>query len=157
MSTFGFGGAKALDSEIDESTPFVAASDGDLTLLQQSLVKLNVPPGVTDDNGLTPLHNAVSYNQAETIRWLLGQKVDVNAQDSDGDTPLHHCDNVEAAKILIQEGQASYKIQNSQGKTALQLKEEELKEAASDMDEGESDDDETANLDQLVGYLKSLP
>lgn len=157
MSTFGFGGAKGAESEIDESTPFVAASDGDLTLLQQALVKLNVPPGVKDDNGLTPLHNAVSYNQPEVIRWLLGQNVNVNAQDSDGDTPLHHCDNVEAARILIQEGNADYKIQNSKGKTALQLKEEEFKDAADDMDEGESDNEDTENLDALIGYLKSLP
>jgi ankyrin repeat protein len=156
MSTFGFGGAKVLESEIDESTPFVAASDGDLTLLQKSLVQLNVPPGVTDDNGLTPLHNAVSYNQAEVIRWLLGQNVNVDAQDSDGDTPLHHCDNIEAAKILIQEGKASYMIQNSEGKTPLQLKEEELKEALDAMDEGDSDDGDTENLDKLIGYLKSL-
>lgn len=154
MSTFAFGCSHRADVEIDESTPFIAASDGDLNLLELSLKTLNVSPTLTDDNGLTPLHNAASYNQHEIIRWLLNQNVNVNAQDSDGDTPLHHCDHLNAAQILIEEGKADNKLKNNDGKTPLELKEDELKEMT-EMDE-DDDDDDAENLKQLVQYLKAL-
>ena len=143
--------------EIDSSTPFVSASDGNLSLLQKSLSDLNVPASIADTNGLTPLHSAASYNQIEVIRWLLTQNVDVNSRDNDGDTPLHHCDHANAAKILVEEGKADYRMKNSEGKTVLQMKEEEAMEMGSAMEGGDSDDEDLAALDELIGYLKTLP
>ena len=143
--------------EIDSSTPFIAASDGDLALLQKSIAHLSVPTTTTDTNGLTLLHAAASYNQVGVMRWLLTQSVDVNATDNDGDTPIHHCDQMIAAKILVEEGKADYKVKNKEGQTAVQVKEEELKDIGNSMEEGDSDDEDMTNLDELVGYLKSLP
>jgi len=167
------------NGQIDSSTPFIAASDGDLNLLQQSLAHLSAPATIADTNGLTPLHAAASYNHLDIVRWLFTQNVDVNATDSDGDTPLHHCENASAAKVLVEEGRADYTIKNSEGQTALEVKEEELQDmgigidlgehegvkvsVAMDeqegaaMDEQEGDDEEKAALDELVGYLKTLP
>jgi ankyrin repeat protein len=143
--------------EIDSSTPFIASSNGELALLQQSLSHLSVPATVADSNGLTPLHSAASYNQVHVMRWLFTQNVDINARDSDGDTPLHHCDNVSAARILVEEGKADYRSKNNEGKTALEVKQEEAIEMESGMDEDIDDDEDVKNLDELIGYLKSLP
>jgi ankyrin repeat protein len=143
--------------EIDSSTPFIAASNGELALLQQSLSHLSAPATIADTNGLTPLHSAASYSQIEVMRWLFAQTVDVNAKDSDGDTPLHHCDNVSAAKILVEEGRADYKTKNGEGKTAAEMKQEEVIEMGFGMEEDMDDNEDMANLDELVGYLKSLP
>ncbi len=150
----------ATSIEIDSSTPFLAASDGDLSLLQKSLKHLNVPASITDTNGLTPLHSAASYNQLSIIRWLLTQSdVNINAKDNDGDTPLHHCDHSDAARILIEEGNVDVSIRNSDGKTALEMKLEELKEldVAMDGDDDDDDDDEEkVSLEELVAYLKTI-
>lgn len=142
--------------EIDSSTPFIAASNGELALLQQSLSQLSVPASIADSNGLTPLHSAASYNQIEVMRWLFTQRVDVNARDSDGDTPLHHCDHISAARILVEEGKVDYRAKNNEDKTAAEVKEEEIVEMGAGMEE-DSDDEDMTNLDELVGYLKSLP
>ncbi len=146
----------AASAEIDSSTPFLAASDGDLSLLQNSLKHLNVPASIADTNGLTPLHSAASYNQITIIRWLLTQSdVNINATDNDGDSPLHHCDHADTARILIEEGNVDASIRNSEGKTALEVKLEELKELDTEMD-GDDDEEEKVSLEELVGYLKTI-
>lgn len=88
------------------------------------------------------------------IAWLLSNKdVDVNLRDGDGDTALHHCDDAVSAKMLI-EGGADAQLTNNEGKTALQVKEEELHEG--DEEEDDSDDEDREKLKELVTYLKSL-
>jgi ankyrin repeat protein len=148
-------------SEIDASTPFVAASDGDLDLLKRSLAHLSIPDTISDSNGLTLLHSAASYNQKEIIEWLLlTQNVNVNAKDNDGDTPLHHCDQVNAARMLIDQGKADYRIKNNEGQTPLDLKKEEWQELKGSLEEdgGNDDaDDDLEALEELVQYLSSLP
>ncbi len=104
----------------------------------------------------TFLHAACGYARDEVIRWLLGLNkdatiIDVNARDGDGDTPLHHCDDVNSAKLLI-EGGADFRLQNDEGLTALSVKEEELKEG----DENDDDDEDREKLKELVEYLKSM-
>ena len=171
----GFGGfqpqssttSAQVSTEIDESTPWVAAADGDLQLLQSSMSQLGLSPGTADSNGFTFLHAACGYGRVEVIRWLLGlnknngdesslggSAIDVNARDGDGDTPLHHCDDVVSAKMLIQEGGADFTIRNDEGKTALEVKEEELEEL--DGEEEDSDDEDSEKLKELVEYLRSL-
>mmetsp|Transcript_21661 Transcript_21661/g.30357 ORF Transcript_21661/g.30357 Transcript_21661/m.30357 type:complete len:170 (+) Transcript_21661:77-586(+) len=140
---------------IDESTPWIAASDGDINLLQRSIQTLNLSINAADSNGFTFLHSASSYGQLDMIRWLLSQQVtDVNVKDSDGDTPLHHCDDVITAKLLVQEGKADFSLRNNDGKTALEVKEEEFL----DNDNMEDDDSsgDTENLKDLIQYLKGV-
>lgn len=88
------------------------------------------------------------------IQWLLGLNtdsivIDVNAKDGDGDTPLHHCDDVDTAKILIGAG-ADTTIKNFDGKTALEVKQEDLDEGD---DEDDSDDEDRSKLKELVEFL----
>jgi hypothetical protein len=137
---------------IEASTPWMAASEGNLALLQASLTKLNLPFKAADENGYTLLHAAAAYNQIAAMGWLLQQdNVDVNAKDSDGDTPLHHVDKKEAAEYLIEVAKANPNEVNEEGKTALVSKEEDLIEM---MEEEDEDDDVTA-LRELVAYLKT--
>lgn len=85
------------------------------------------------------------------IQWLLNDKsIDVNAKDSDGDTPLHHCDDVDSAKMLIEAG-ADHSMKNNDGKTALEIKVEDLEEGDEDDD---SDDEDRAKLKELIDYLQ---
>ena len=92
------------------------------------------------------------------MRWLFTQNVNANARDSDGDTPLHHCDHLEAVKVLIEEGHADYRIKNDEGNDVLEGKEEELREyycntKEEDMD---SDDEDVENLKKITNYLRDL-
>jgi hypothetical protein len=159
----GFGGFQAPPSqsaEIDESTPFVAAADGDLELLQASIKKMGIPQNAADSNGFTFLHAACGYCRVEVIQWLLGLNedstiIDINARDGDGDTPLHHCDDAVSAKLLIEAG-ADHQMRNDEGHTPLEVKEEELEEEDDDDSESDSDDEDRVKLKELVAYLKSL-
>lgn len=156
--TGGFSGFQAQQSQstqIDDSTPWVAAGDGNLPLLQSSIAQLGLPPNASDSNGFTFLHAACGYGRLEVIRWLIGLNtdavvIDINAKDGDGDTPLHHCDDVDSAKILIEVG-ADDTITNNDGKTALQVKEEEVEEGD---EEDDSEDEDRTQLKGLVEYLK---
>jgi len=160
----GFGGFQSQPSkseEIDASTPFVAAADGDLSLLQTSITQLGLSPDAADANGFTFLHAACGYCRIEVIQWLLDLNkessiiINVNATDADGDTPLHHCDEVDSAKLLIEVGGANHQLRNNEGKTSLETKEEELEEGE-DSDDDDDDDEDRKKLKQLVAYLKSL-
>ena len=161
----GFGGFQTQPSksaEIDASTPFIAAADGDLSLLQTSIKQLGLSPNAVDSNGFTFLHASCGYCRIEVIHWLLGLNkessngniiINVNAPDGDGDTPLHHCDEVDCAKLLIELGGADHQLRNNEGKTALETKENDLEEGDDSDDE---DDEDRGKLKQLVAYLKSL-
>lgn len=144
-------------TEIDASTPFVAAADGDLELLQASIKQLGISADAADSNGFTFLHAACGYCRVDVINWLIGLNeesnvIDVNAKDIDGDTPLHHCDDAVSAKILIDAG-ANHQVKNNDGQTPLEVKEEELLEGD---EEDDSDDEDREKLKELVAYLKSL-
>ncbi len=146
-------------AEVDASTPFVAAADGDLELLQESIKKLGMSPNAADSNGFTFLHAAGAYCRVEVINWLIGLNadsniIDINAKDGDGDTPLHHCDDAVSAKMLIDAG-ADHQVKNDDGKTPLEVKVEELLEGDEE-EEDDSDDEDREKLKQLVAYLKSL-
>ena len=139
---------------IDESTPWVAAGDGDLQLLQSSIAQLGLSPNAADSNGFTFLHAACGYGRIEIIQWLLGLNkesavIDINAKDGDGDTPLHHCDDIDSAKLLIEAG-ADFRLKNDEGKTALEVKGEEILEGA---EEDDSDDEDREKLKELLTYL----
>lgn len=164
--TFGFASSPSnaqstytTSQTIDESTPFIAASDGDLPLLQHALLTLNIPVNTADSNGLTLLHSAASYNQTEIMSWLFTQQsINVNAKDNDGDTPLHHCDNVQAMKTLIEEGKADWKVENDEGNNVLEMKEDELREifVSNNEEDIDSDDEDVESLKEIIKYLKEL-
>jgi ankyrin repeat protein len=168
MASFGLGSTKNNSASashpthqqqsVDPSTPFLAASEGNLALMQYSLQMLQQPLTVQDENRYTLLHAAASYGQIEVIRFLIQQKLDpafTNAVDHDGDTALHYAANVETAKLLVQDGKINTQHCNADGKTALQAKQEELDELLQDNDQ-DMDDEEVEILKQLLQYLSTL-
>ena len=83
-----------------------------------------------DDNGDTPLHRAVRFNEGiAVIEALLAAGADVNARDDNGDTPLHKAvnsdpwgessDNSAAVVALIEAGTDMH-ARNEDGETPLQ-------------------------------------
>jgi ankyrin repeat protein len=160
-AAFGLGrpplsSAAAADNQpVDNSTPWIAASDGNLNLLQHALTTLNLQPSASDENGYTLLQAAASYSRAAVMQWLIQtQAVNVNAVDTEGDSALHYADKVEAATFLVQSG-IDITICNAAGKTALQSKQEDIDEMMQDEDT-EDDDEDLLNLRALVEYLNSL-
>eukprot|EP00543_Licmophora_paradoxa_P018867 CAMPEP_0202469640 /NCGR_PEP_ID=MMETSP1360-20130828/79143_1 /ASSEMBLY_ACC=CAM_ASM_000848 /TAXON_ID=515479 /ORGANISM="Licmophora paradoxa, Strain CCMP2313" /LENGTH=114 /DNA_ID=CAMNT_0049095051 /DNA_START=13 /DNA_END=357 /DNA_ORIENTATION=+ len=113
------------------------------------MTKLNLQATAADENGYTLLHAAAAYNQRSVMEFLLQQQSNPNAQDNEGDTPLHHVDQVEAAKFLIEVAGANPKITNTESKTALQAKQDELR------DQMEDDEDDVEDLKHLVNYLQT--
>ena len=70
-----------------------------------------------DENGYAAIHAAAAYGHQELIQYLVTSGADLHARDSDGDTPLHHCDDPATAAFLISLG-ASPTIANDAGRTA---------------------------------------
>jgi hypothetical protein len=148
---------QSVDTVIDPSTPFVAAADGDLSLLQTALRQLgNLPVHIQDEHGYTLLQAAVSYNQTHVWTWLATQPgFDVSLTDHDGDTALHYAVGVKAAQFLVETAGLSPQIKNQDGQTALDKKREELQEMQQDEDFEETDP-EYQQLLALVQYLGNL-
>jgi len=165
MASFGLSSPAptTLQGNVDVATIFSAASEGNLPLLQSAMTQLNFHPTTPDENGYTLLHAASSYNQLGIVKYLLdnlnrndpGCTAFINAGDNDGDSALHYAGNIEAAQMLIEDGRIDPNKVNSQGKTALQAKKDELEEMMQDEDI-EDDDEDIENLQKLIGYLTTL-
>lgn len=148
----------ALTIACDSSTPWVAASEGNVTLLQYSIKQMRVSIDATDENGYTLWHAAASYNQISVLEWLWSQiKKDgvyslVNAVDCEGDSALHYAGDLSAAKFLIEHANIDVSIRNAEGKTALDAKEEELAEMRLEEDYEEDETDVVA-LKEVIDYI----
>jgi len=149
--------------QMDVATVFSAASEGNLPLLKSAMVHLNFSLTTADDNGYTVLHAASSYSQLNILKYLL-ENLDrnnpsciaiVNAGDNEGDTALHYVGNADAARMLIEDGRIDPDKVNTQGKTALEAKKEELEEMKQD-EEIEDDDEDIEILQKLIEYLSCL-
>lgn len=160
MATFGLGrpvqNIPPAD-QIDSSTPWMAASEGNLVLLQHCLQTLapHLTVNAADENGYTLLHAAVSYDKMEIVQFLLSQNVDVHATDNDGDSILHHAGSAQTTQFLVEVVKANPRAANAEGKTALQVKIEEMNEMIQDEDI-EDDDEDLEKLKDIVAYLSSF-
>ena len=117
---------------------WVAAADGRLDIVEKLISLGENTANSRDPNGFTPIHAAASYGHINIIEYLINNGGDINIQDNDGDTPLHHCENLEIIKLLINKYNADYKIKNNEG---LNVKEYFI-------DEGEFPD--------IIAFLQSL-
>ena len=160
MASFGLGRtdapvANAADEPMDASTPWVAAADGNLPLLQNALQSLQLPVTAQDENGYTLLQAAISYNQAHVWTWLATQpQFTVHTVDAEGDSALHYAGTAPAARFLVETG-IDMTVRNNDNQTALEKKREELEEIRQDEDFDETDD-EYVQLRGMVDYLSSL-
>ncbi|EQC28010.1 hypothetical protein SDRG_14282 [Saprolegnia diclina VS20] len=100
-----------------EKNIWVSASDGDMDAVKAYLAA-GVSVDAQDENGYTPLQAAVSYNQTELVAYLLAQGAKVSLGDNDDETPLHFCESVEVAELLLDAG-ADLNVKNADGRTPL--------------------------------------
>lgn len=104
---------------------WVAAADNELDTVKQHISSGSYTANSKDPNGYTPIHAAVSYGHKELIKYLIEQGGDVNIQDNEGDTPLHHVEELEVAKLLVEQYKADYKVKNNDDLTPGEYIEEE--------------------------------
>ncbi|CAB4252277.1 similar to Saccharomyces cerevisiae YCR051W Putative protein of unknown function [Maudiozyma barnettii] len=106
---------------------WIAASDGRSDLVEKFIAENpSITANTPDLNGYTAMHAAASYGHIDLLRRLTNEfGGNVNVKDNDGDTPLHHTEDLNTAKVLIEELGCDLNITNSEGKTALQVTEED--------------------------------
>lgn len=147
---------------LDSSTPWVAASDGNLDLLQRAVQTLHPnissPTVLADENGYTLLHAAASYQRMEVLEWLYSLPRSssdwlLQKDTVDGDSALHYAGGIESATWLLQKAPALIKQVNDSGLTALEAKQAELDELMQD-DESDDDDEEAKTLRETIAYLQ---
>jgi myosin-5 len=107
-------------SEITKLHSSIRDSDTDLMIeiidrSDDPLVLVNAP----SPDGRTTLHVAVETNNLHAIRELLKRSAVSNAQDYNGNTPLHISSRTDVVKLLLEQGKANPNIPNIDGICAL--------------------------------------
>ncbi|KAJ8290312.1 hypothetical protein GJAV_G00011300 [Gymnothorax javanicus] len=103
-----------------------ASLEGEFDLVQRIIYEVE-NPSKPNDEGITPLHNAVCAGHHHIVKFLLDFGVNVNAADSDGWTPLHcaaSCNSVHLCKMLVESGAAIFATTISDVETAADKCEE---------------------------------
>lgn len=103
-----------------------ASLEGEFDLVQRVIYEVE-DPSKPNDEGITPLHNAVCAGHHHIVKFLLDFGVNVNAADSDGWTPLHcaaSCNSVHLCKQLVESGAAIFASTISDVETAADKCEE---------------------------------
>eukprot|EP00079_Xenopus_tropicalis_P038287 XP_017952058.1 PREDICTED: apoptosis-stimulating of p53 protein 1 isoform X3 [Xenopus tropicalis] len=103
-----------------------ASLEGEFDLVQRIIYEVE-DPSKPNDEGITPLHNAVCAGHHHIVKFLLDFGVNVNAADSDGWTPLHcaaSCNSVHLCKMLVECGAAIFATTISDVETAADKCEE---------------------------------
>ncbi|CAH2351481.1 ankyrin repeat-containing protein [[Candida] railenensis] len=107
------------------SNIWIAAADNEIEVVKKHLESGDFGANSKDPNGYTPIHAAASYGNLDLLRLLISSGGDINIQDNEGDTPLHHVEDLQVAKALIEEFQADWKLKNGDGQTPGEYIQEE--------------------------------
>lgn len=144
------------------SNIWIAASEGSIPHVAYFLhADRSLTPTSPDSNTYTPLHAAASYSHINLLRYLLKHNTikpgDVDVQDDDGDTPLFLVEDVETAKVLVEEFGADAHRKNKEGLSVSEALEEngwsevaqyirgitgEKEPVLDEIDEGDEEDDD---------------
>ena len=81
---------------------WVAASNGNVALVQSLLQHDPALINAQDDHGYSPLHAATAYAHHDLLEFLLQHPdINVNIQDEDGDAPLHLAEDLASVQLLL--------------------------------------------------------
>lgn len=126
------------DTEVENQNGYfpihLAASNDCSEVLVALISRYKVSANQKTRDGVTPLHLAAEKNHYATVDLLLQFGADVDAQTESGFTPLHfaaragHRDIRTADLLLGRYGNARYNIKTKEGKTALDLALENIRE-----------------------------
>lgn len=102
-----------------------AVRSGHLDRIEEVLTQSSEDPQVLinegDEVGRTALHVAVLDSNFLVTKTLLEKGAISNAQDNDGETPLHLAETASVTNLLLKEGRANPNIPNIDGICALHL------------------------------------
>lgn len=101
-----------------------AIRQGDARLIDRILLKTSEPCVLVnqgDKYGRAAIHIAALSLNTDIVESLIAKGAVVNAQDDDGETPLHLAENAETTEILLSKGKANPNIPNVDGICALHL------------------------------------
>ena len=77
-----------------------------------------------DKNKFLPIHYAILFNSFKVLELLIDKKVNINAKDGNGNTPLITAiktKNIDITKFLLKQSTVNLNITNSVGETALHI------------------------------------
>ena len=102
-----------------------AAAQGNMKVLE-SLLKLNTWIDFYGKDGQSALMKAIQGGKTEAVKALIAKGADVNLQDADGNSPLHHLvknlnENSEAILNELMASKANLEAVNAAGETVLQI------------------------------------
>ncbi|KAJ2868105.1 hypothetical protein GGH94_000373 [Coemansia aciculifera] len=98
---------------------WTATGDGDMARVEQLVEADKTLVNAKDQSGYTPLHAAASWKQPKLLEFLIKNGGDVSITDNDGDTPLHICEDLECAQLLLDNG-ANPEAENDEGLSPVQ-------------------------------------
>lgn len=102
-----------------------AASEGDVEEVNRMLTQLRVDVNICNEKGITALHRAAGFGQADMIQLLLSKNANVNVVDIDQWTPLHNAASAGALesvqRLLLSD--ANVEAKTDTGETAADLTE----------------------------------
>ncbi|KAJ2882648.1 hypothetical protein H4R27_003309 [Coemansia aciculifera] len=98
---------------------WTATGDGDMARVEQLVEADKTLVNAKDQSGYTPLHAAASWKQPKLLEFLIKNGGAVNITDNDGDTPLHICEDLECAQLLLDNG-ANPEAENDEGLSPVQ-------------------------------------
>jgi len=119
-----------------------ACKQGDMETVK-ALLERKVNPNETNTKQSTPLMHAVWYQNMEMVEALLDANSDPNMQNASGNTPLHFAyelNNEEIVNTLLAYGgMMALGLENSKGKTPMDMSDDEYLRCDSAMDTPDDD------------------
>lgn len=118
-------GVSYKDTNTDGSNAILVASEGgrgpgNSLAFFKYLEGLGINPNVTDNNGVTPIHNLAGRNKDVTIfNYFIAKGVSTTKADKKGNTPLMNAASRNSLEVVKFFGVKNLDAKNKDGKTAL--------------------------------------
>jgi ankyrin repeat protein len=122
-TTFSVGDTHAsIEQSVKKFKVFEVLRNGDKEAIERVLADISAGKNTLEET--TILHLAIQCAEPPVVEYVLSSepKLDINAQDRDGNTPLHFAamlGRVTLARLLLDQKTADSSILNYQGKSAL--------------------------------------